>query len=109
VRLLITDDATAREIHELTHVPRSKIYATLERMSKKKYVEIIEITPAYFRCIDPEKLTEKLKDEFLFSLQETLKELNSAGYSMKNMCCYSFLSPLSSRKGSSPLKGKRVH
>jgi len=87
VGLLLMGDATAREIHEFTHVPRTKIYATLERMSKKKYVEVIEGTPAYFRCIDPEKLTEKLKDEFLFSLQETLRELNSADYGIKNRCC----------------------
>ncbi|WP_440947467.1 helix-turn-helix domain-containing protein [Methanosarcina sp. T3] len=61
VELLITGDATAREINEFTHVPGLKIYATLDRMSKKKYMEVIEGTPVYFRCIDPEKLTEKLK------------------------------------------------
>ncbi|MDD4250335.1 MAG: helix-turn-helix domain-containing protein [Methanosarcina sp.] len=76
IGLLSLGEATAREIHEFTHVPRPKIYATLERMSKKKYVEVIEGTPAYFRCIGPEQLTEKLRDEFLFSLNETLKELN---------------------------------
>lgn len=87
VGLLSLEEATAREIHEFTHVPRPKIYATLERMSKKKYVEIIGGTPAYFRCIGPEQLTEKLREEFLFSLNETLKELNSASYRIKNKCC----------------------
>ncbi|AKB75663.1 Transcriptional regulator, TrmB family [Methanosarcina lacustris Z-7289] len=76
IGLLSLGEATARELHEFTHVPRPKIYATLERMSKKKYVEVIEGTPAYFRCIGPEQLTERLRDEFLFSLNETLKELN---------------------------------
>jgi len=76
IGLLSLGEATAREIHEFTHVPRPKIYATLKRMSKKKYVEVIEGTPAYFRCIGPEQLTERLRDEFLFSLNETLKELN---------------------------------
>ncbi len=84
IGLLSLGEATAREIHEFTHVPRPKIYATLERMSKKKYVEVIEGTPAYFRCIGPEQLTKRLKDEFLFSLNETLKELNSTGYGIKN-------------------------
>lgn len=75
IGLLSLEEATAREIHEFTHVPRPKIYATLERMSKKKYVEVIEGTPAYFRCIGPEQLTERLRYEFLFSLNETLKDL----------------------------------
>jgi sugar-specific transcriptional regulator TrmB len=87
IGLLSLGEATAREIHEFTHVPRPKIYATLERMSKKKYIEVIGGTPAYFRSIDPEQLTERLRDEFLFSLNETLKELNSAGYGIKNRCC----------------------
>jgi sugar-specific transcriptional regulator TrmB len=75
IGLLSLGEATAREIHEFTHVPRPKIYATLERMSKKKYVEVIEGIPAYFRCIGPEQLTERLRDEFRFSLDETLKDL----------------------------------
>lgn len=87
VGLLGLGEATAREIHEFTHVPRPKIYATLERMSNKKYVEVITGTPTYFRCIGPEQLTERLRDEFLFSLNETLKELNSAGNGIKNRCC----------------------
>lgn len=87
VGLLSLGKATAREIHEFTHVPRPKIYATRERMSKKKYVEIIGGTPAHFRGIDPEQLTERLREEFLFFLNETLKELNSASYGMKNRCC----------------------
>lgn len=87
VGLLNLGEATAREIHEFTCVPRPKIYATLERMSKKNYIEVIEGTPAYFRSVNPEQLTERLRDEFLFSLNETLKELNSASYGIKNRCC----------------------
>lgn len=33
--LLSMGEATASEIHEYTHVPRTKTYSTLERMSKK--------------------------------------------------------------------------
>jgi sugar-specific transcriptional regulator TrmB len=87
VGLLGLGEATAREIHEFTHVPRPKIYTTLERMSKKKYIEVVGGTPAYFRSIDPDQLAQMLRDEFLFSLDETLKELNSAGYRIKNRFC----------------------
>lgn len=85
--LLSLGEATAREIHEFTHVPRPKIYSTLDKMSKKKYIEVIKGTPAYFRSVNPEQLTEMLRNEFLFSLNETLKELNFAGYGIKNRCC----------------------
>ncbi len=77
VGLLSLKEATAREIHEFTHVPRTKIYAVLEKMSKKGYVEVETGTPTCFRRIEPERLAKKLKAEFLLSLNETLKELNS--------------------------------
>ena len=49
--LLSMSKATAREIHENTHAPRTKTYARLKRMSKKNYVKVIGETPAYLRCI----------------------------------------------------------
>jgi sugar-specific transcriptional regulator TrmB len=56
----------------------------LERMAKKGYVEVRKGTPICFRSIDPERLTERLKTEFLLSLNETLKELNSTGNQKTN-------------------------
>jgi len=76
IGLLRLNEATAREIHEFTHVPRPKIYSVLKSMAKKGYIETGAKTPAYFKSIDPEQLTGKLRDEFLISLNETLKELN---------------------------------
>lgn len=87
VGLLSLNEATARQIHEFTQVPRPKIYSTLERMERKGYVETRQGTATYFRSINPEKLTQRLRDEFLFSLNETLKELNSAENGIKNKCC----------------------
>ncbi len=84
VGLLSLNEATAREIHEFTRVPRPKIYSVLGRMAKKGYVEVKGGTPAYFRIIGPEQLAERLTDEFLFSLNETLKKLHSAGKEIKN-------------------------
>jgi len=76
VGLLSLKEATAREIHEYTRVPRPKVYGVLEKMEKKGYVEVKEGKPAYFKGLDPEQLTEKLRKEFLFSLNKTRKELN---------------------------------
>ncbi|AKB25806.1 Transcriptional regulator, TrmB family [Methanosarcina sp. MTP4] len=86
VGLLSLTEATAREIHEITNVPRPKIYGVLERMSKKGYVEVKKGNPTYFRGLNPEQLTERLRKEFLFSLNETLKELNSVSYGIESRC-----------------------
>jgi sugar-specific transcriptional regulator TrmB len=32
----------------LPHIPGPKIYSTLERISKKKYIEVMKGTPAFF-------------------------------------------------------------
>jgi len=85
VGLLSLNEATAREIHEFTNVPRPKIYSVLDRMVKKGYVEAKGGTPAYFRSIGPEQLAERLRDKFLLSLNETLKELNSVGTGLKRI------------------------
>lgn len=77
VCLLTLNEATARQIHEFTNVPRPKIYSVLERMEEKGYVKIRRGSPAYFRCTNPEQLTSRLRDEFLFYLKESLNELNS--------------------------------
>lgn len=87
VGLLSLNEATARQIHEYTLVPRPKIYSVLDRMEKKGYVESRGGTPAYFRSVVPERLAERLKDEFLHSLNETLKELSSAAKEIKNRYC----------------------
>ena len=84
VGLLSLNEATARQIHEFTHVPRPKIYSVLERMAKKGYVEVRAGTPAYFKSVDPEQLTGRLRDEFLVFLNEALKELNWTSVNQNN-------------------------
>lgn len=86
VGLLSLNEATAREIHEYTRVPRPKIYGVLEKMAKKGYVVVREGNPTYFRGLDPEQLTERLRKEFLFSLNETLKELNFVSHGIESRC-----------------------
>jgi sugar-specific transcriptional regulator TrmB len=83
VGLLSLNEATAREIHEFTRVPRPKIYSVLGRMVKKGYVEAKGGTPAYFKSVDPEQLAERLREKFLLSLNETLRKLNSTEKELK--------------------------
>ena len=69
-------EATAREIHELTNVPRAKVYELLKVLAKKSYLEVRQGTPTYFRAVDPKQIIGKIKDEFLDCATETLNQLN---------------------------------
>lgn len=84
--LLSLNEATAREIHEFTNIPRPKIYGVLDKMEKKGYVKVRQETPTRFRGIAPEELTRKLREEYLISLKETLKELESMIHGFDNRC-----------------------
>lgn len=89
VGLLFLKEASAREIHEFTNVPRPKIYGVLDRLAKKGYVEIREGkegTPTLFMGVDPEELARKLRKEYLQSINETQKELSSMSHGLKNRC-----------------------
>ena len=73
-------EATAREIHELTNVPRAKIYEILKVLAKKGYIEVRQGSPTYFRAVDPEQVIGNIKNEFLNCAVETLDELNQLSY-----------------------------
>jgi sugar-specific transcriptional regulator TrmB len=82
VGLVSLREATAREIHELTNVPRAKIYEILKVLAKKGYIEVRQGSPTYFRAVDPKQVIGKIKDEFLNCAIETLGQLNELGYEL---------------------------
>lgn len=49
VGLVSLKEATAREVHELTNVPRAKIYEILKALAKKGFLEVRQGTPTYFQ------------------------------------------------------------
>ncbi|HIH74237.1 MAG TPA: TrmB family transcriptional regulator [Methanosarcina sp.] len=75
-------EATAREVHELTNVPRAKIYEVLKILAKKGYLEIRQGSPTYFRAVDPKQVIGKIKDEFISCAIETLDQLNELSYEL---------------------------
>lgn len=85
VGLVSLREATAREIHELTNVPRAKIYEILKVLAKKGFLELRQGTPTYFRAVDPKQVIAKIKDEFLDCTTETLDQLNELGYELPKM------------------------
>jgi len=80
VGIVSLKEATAREIHELTNVPRAKIYEILKMLAKKGYIEVRQGSPTYFRAVDPEQVIGNMKNEFLNCAVETLDELNQLSY-----------------------------
>ena len=82
VGLVSLREATAREIHELTNVPRAKIYEILKVLAKKGFLEVRQGTPTYFRAVDPKQVIGKIKDEFLNCAIETLNQLNELSYEL---------------------------
>lgn len=82
VGLVSLGEATAREIHEITNVPRAKIYEILKVLAKKGYVEIRQGSPTYFRAVDPEQVIGEIKAEFLNCAIETLSQLNKLSYEL---------------------------
>ena len=82
VGLVSLREATAREIHELTNVPRAKIYEILKVLAKKGYLEVRQGSPTYFRAVDPKQVIGKIKDEFIDCAIETLDQLNELSYEL---------------------------
>jgi HTH-type transcriptional regulator, sugar sensing transcriptional regulator len=82
VGLVSLREATAREIHELTNVPRAKIYEILKVLAKKGYIEVRQGSPTYFRAVDPKQVIGKIKDEFINCAIETLDQLNELSYEL---------------------------
>ncbi|AKB73317.1 Transcriptional regulator, TrmB family [Methanosarcina lacustris Z-7289] len=75
-------EATAREVHELTNVPRAKIYEVLKMLAKKGYLEVRQGSPTYFRAVDPKQVIGKIKDEFVNCTIETLDQLGELSYEL---------------------------
>ncbi|KKG16230.1 transcriptional regulator [Methanosarcina sp. 2.H.T.1A.6] len=75
-------ETTAREVHELTNVPRAKIYEVLKVLAKKGYLEIRQGSPTYFRAVDPKQVIGKIKDEFINCAIEALDQLNELSYEL---------------------------
>lgn len=82
IGLVSLREATAREIHELTNVPRAKVYEILKVLAKKGYLEVRQGSPTYFRAVDPKKVIGEIKYEFIKCAIETLDQLNELSYEL---------------------------
>ncbi|VVB71840.1 HTH-type sugar sensing transcriptional regulator TrmBL1 [uncultured archaeon] len=70
-------EATAREVHELSGVPRTRIYDILKDLATKGFVEYVEGSPTYYRAVEPDRVMERLRDELVASIDRSTSELLS--------------------------------
>lgn len=68
-------EATAREVHEASEVPRTRIYDVLRDLADKGFVEFIQGSPTYYRVVEPETVLEILRKELLDAIDISEKEL----------------------------------
>lgn len=73
-------EATASEIHKLSGVPRTKVYEVLRTLESKGFVETIKSSPASFRAIDPEKVFEEYKQDFVNTVDTVIESFREAKF-----------------------------
>ena len=70
-------EATAREVHELSSVPRTRIYDILRELESKGFVEFVQGSPTYYRAVEPDSVMERLRNELVESIDRSTSELKS--------------------------------
>lgn len=68
-------EATAREVNEISGVPRTRIYDILHDLGKKGFVESSEGSPTYYRAVEPDQVMERLRNELVESIDRSASEL----------------------------------
>ncbi|HPS90803.1 MAG TPA: TrmB family transcriptional regulator [Methanothrix sp.] len=68
-------EATAREVHEMSAVPRTRIYDILRELEGKGFVEFVDGSPTYYRAVEPDRVMKRLKDELVASIDRSTSEL----------------------------------
>lgn len=88
--LVMLQVGSARDIHELTGIPRGRVYEVLGDLTKKGYIGIIRGSPTRYRVLDISRTFERIKKDTLGSIEEirqmleemekTAKPANAPGY-----------------------------
>lgn len=69
--------ATARDIHELSGVPRGRIYEILNDLARRGFIGVEEGSPASYYVLDIDVVFDRLKDDYIRTLDETREALKS--------------------------------
>ena len=71
--LITTGVASASDIHCETHIPRNKIYETMERLANSGFVEIQPGRPVLFKLNDIERILSLIVDEKRKSVERVVQ------------------------------------
>lgn len=73
--LVMLQVGSARDIHELTGIPRGRVYEILSDLTKKGYIGIINGNPTRYHALDIARTFEKIKKDTLHSIEEVVQML----------------------------------
>lgn len=71
VALTRVPEATASEIHELSDVPRSRVYDSVERLHRKGIVDVQQTDPRQYRALPQDAVIERLREQYTSTLEAT--------------------------------------
>lgn len=72
---------TAKEVSQLSDVPRSRVYDTVERLHKRGLVDVQQSDPRQYRAVSKEEAFEKLENAFRANVEEADEALENVGSS----------------------------
>lgn len=73
IALVFMKGASARELHDLTEIPRAKVYEILDSLVEKRYAVTLKGTPIHYRATEPEDLVQMHREDFEVISTEVLK------------------------------------
>ncbi|GLI45758.1 TrmB family transcriptional regulator [Methanoculleus bourgensis] len=69
--------ATARDIHEVSGVPRGRIYEILNDLARRGFIGVEEGSPTSYYMLDIDQVFDRLKADYIRSLEETREALRT--------------------------------
>ncbi len=69
--------ATAREIHEVSEVPRGRIYEILHDLSRRGFIGVEEGSPNSYYVLDTDVVIDRMKEDYIASLEKVRETLKS--------------------------------
>ncbi|HDS63203.1 MAG TPA: TrmB family transcriptional regulator [Methanofollis liminatans] len=74
--------ATARDIHEISGVPRGRIYEILHDLAQRGFIGVEEGSPTCYYLLDPDEVIDHLKEEYLCTLEKTRRAIREISFAL---------------------------
>lgn len=74
--------ATARDIHEVSGVPRGRIYEILHDLTRRGFIGVEEGSPTCYYLLDPDTVIDHMKEEYLCTLEKTRRAIRESSFTL---------------------------